>query len=187
MIFACSTHMLMKCWINVSFYQTGWCWTCSSQLNCISLQSDFLYQQHPLIICNLLEIAPKCIRTSSERCVCKSRTKFFVSLHAVYIRYPSCTSRLFVSFVQYHFLSSKSWGMVWPKIKPQKPSQGIKLDRLCFQKWIVLTLRKVNNKRYCKMKHKIIKKCITMVLKWQQNECGWIKFGPLKCYDRVKS
>ena len=103
------------------------------------------------------------------------------------IRYPSCTSRLIVSFVQYHFLSSKSWGMVWPKIKPQKPSQGIKLDRLCFQKWIVLTLRKVNNKRYCKMKHKIIKKCITIVLKWQQNACGWIKFGPLKCYDRVNS
>lgn len=34
----------------------------------LSLQSDFLDQERPLIISNLLEIAPKCIRTSTERC-----------------------------------------------------------------------------------------------------------------------
>ena len=132
----------------------------------LSLQSDFLDQEPPLIICNLLEIAPKCIRTSTERCVsnCKSRTKFFVSLHAVYIRYPSCTSRLFVSFVQYHFYRQSH--EVWYDQKSSHKNQVRVLNLIdCVFKWIVLTLRKVNNKRYCKMKHKIIKKCITIVLK----------------------
>ena len=104
MIFPCSTHMLMKCWINVSSYQTGWCYTCSSQLNFISLQSDFLDQNvhwlpatcsklHPNAY-GLLQNVVYQIENLEQNSLC---------LSTLSIRYPSCTSRLFVSFVQYHF------------------------------------------------------------------------------------
>ena len=80
------------------------------------------------------------------------------------IRYPSCTSRLIVSFVQYHFYRQSH--EVWYDQKSSHKNQVRDLNLInCVFKWIVLTLRKVNNKRYCKMKHKIIKKCITIVLK----------------------